>query len=126
MKFSALWLPSTLILCVATIPAAFAQEEAASTEVIETCPMPERPSIPNGLKSSEEEMIAAQQGIKDYIAKGEAVLVCLDELRASWGETATEEQLQINLLFYNKMVDEMTSTGELFNSAVRAYKGRNE
>ena len=126
MKFSALGLPFTLILCVATIPAALAQDEAASTEVIETCPMPERPSIPNGLKSDEEEMIAAQQGIKDYIAKGEAVLVCLDELKASWGETATEEQLQINLLFYNKMVDEMTSTGELFNSAVRAYKGRNE
>ena len=126
MKFPALWLPLTLILCVASIPAAFAQDQAASTEVIETCPMPEKPSIPNGLKSSEEEMLAAQRGIKDYMAKGEAVMSCLDELRLSWGETATEEQLQINNLFHNKMVDEMQSIGELFNSAVRAYKGRNQ
>ena len=70
-------------------------------------------------------MLEAQQGIKNYIAKGEAVLACLDGLRTSWGETPTEEQLQINELFYNKMVDEMQAVGELFNSAVRAYKGRN-
>ncbi len=126
MKFPALWLPFTLILCVASIPAAFAQGEAASTEVIETCPLPEKPSIPNGLKSTEEEMLEAQRGIMDYIAKGEAVLACLDQLSQSWGENATEEQLQINNLFHNKMVDEMQSIGELFNSAVRAYKGRNE
>ncbi|MCY4155229.1 MAG: hypothetical protein OXF58_07885 [Gammaproteobacteria bacterium] len=126
MKSPVLYVSCAVMLSILSAPAVQAQAEAASTEVIETCPMPERPSIPNGLKSSEEEMIAAQRGIKDYIAKGEAVLKCLDDLRAGWGEAATEEQLQINLLFYNKMVDEMTSTGELFNSAVRAYKGRNE
>ena len=126
MKLAALYLSCSLILGIAPVQVALAQADAASTEVIETCPMPERPSIPNGLKSNEEEMIEAQKGIKDYIAKGEAVLVCLDGLRESWGETVTEEQSQINMLFYNKMVDEMTSTGELFNSAVRAYKGRNQ
>ena len=126
MKLAALYLSCSLILGIAPVQVALAQADSASTEVIETCPMPERPSIPNGLKSSEEEMIEAQKGIKDYITKGDAVLACLDGLRESWGETATEEQLQINMLFYNKMVDEMTSTGELFNSAVRAYKGRNQ
>ena len=126
MKFSALWLPFTLIICIASMQPTLVLADSASSEVIETCPMPEKPSIPNGLKSSEEEMLAAQQGIKDYIAKGQAVLVCLDELAQSWGETATEEQLQINNLFHNKMVDEMQSIGELFNSAVRAYKGRNQ
>ena len=126
MKFSALWLPFTLIICIASMQSTLVLADSASSEVIETCPMPEKPSIPNGLKSSEDEMLAAQQGIKDYIAKGQAVLVCLDELAQSWGETATEEQLQINNLFHNKMVDEMQSIGELFNSAVRAYKGRNQ
>ena len=126
MKFSALWLPFTLIICIASMQSAPVLAESASSEVIETCPMPEKPSIPNGLKSSEEDMLAAQRGIKDYMARGEAVLVCLDELAQSWGETATEEQLQINNLFHNKMVDEMQSIGELFNSAVRAYKGRNQ
>lgn len=126
MKFPALWLPFTLIICIASMQSTLVLADSASSEVIETCPMPEKPSIPNGLKSSEEEMLAAQRGIKDYMTKGEAVLACLDGLAQSWGETATEEQLQINNLFHNKMVDEMQSIGELFNSAVRAYKGRNQ
>lgn len=125
MKLSALCSACLLIFGIASVQVALAQAESASTEVIETCPLPEKPSIPNGLKASEEEMLAAQRGIKDYIAKGEAVLACLDGLRQSWGETASEEQIQINDLFHNKMVDEMQAVGELFNSAVRAYKGRN-
>lgn len=126
MKLSALWLPFALVICIASMQVTLVRGDSASTEVIETCPMPEKPSIPNGLKSTEEEMLVAQRGIKDYITKGEAVLACLDGLRQSWGDTATEEQLQINNLFHNKMVDEMQAIGELFNSAVRAYKGRNE
>ena len=126
MKLSTLCLSCFLMCGIAFMPAASVHAESASSEVIETCPMPEKPSIPNGLKSTEEEMLEAQRNIKDYIAKGEAVMTCLDELRLSWGETATEEQRQINTLFYNKMADEMQATGELFNSAVRAYKGRNE
>lgn len=125
MKLSALCSACLLIFGIVSAQSALAQAEAASTEVIETCPLPEKPSIPNGLKASEEDMLDAQRGIKDYITKGEAVLACLDGLRQSWGETATEEQIQINDLFHNKMVDEMQAVGELFNSAVRAYKGRN-
>ena len=125
MKLSALCSAFLLIFGIVSAQTVLAQAEAASTEVIETCPLPEKPSIPNGLKAGEEDMLEAQQGIKDYIAQGDAVLACLDGLRQSWGETPTEEQLQINELFYNKMVDEMQAVGELFNSAVRAYKGRN-
>lgn len=105
-------------------PAALAQTEAASTEVIEKCPLPEKPSIPNGRTATEQEMLETQQNIKAYIEKGNAVLACLDELATGWGEAATEEQTQINTLFHNKMVDDMQAVGELFNSAVRAYKGK--
>lgn len=105
-------------------PAALAQTESASTEVIENCPLPEKPSIPNGRTATEQEMLETQGNIKAYIEKGNAVLTCLDELRTKWGEAATEEQLQINTLFHNKMVDDMQAVGELFNSAVRAYKGK--
>ena len=126
MKLSALCLSCLLIFGTATVQVALVQAESASSEVIETCPLPEKPSIPNGLKSTEEEMLEAQRGIKDYIAKGENVLACLDGLKQSWGETVSEEQLQINDLFHNKMVDEMQAISELFNSAVRAYKGRRQ
>lgn len=105
-------------------PAALAQTEAASTEVIEKCPLPEKPSIPNGRTATEQEMLETQRNIKAYMDKGNAVLTCLDELSTSWGEAVTEEQTQINTLFHNKMVDDMQAVGELFNSAVRAYKGK--
>lgn len=105
-------------------PAALAQTEAASTEVIENCPLPEKPSVSNGRTATEQEMLETQRNIKAYIEKGNAVLACLDELRTQWGEAATEEQIQINTLFHNKMVDDMQAVGELFNAAVRAYKGK--
>ena len=126
MKLSVLYLSCCVIFSVLSAQAVFAQAEAASTEVIENCPLPEKPSIPNGLSASEEDMLAAQKGIKDFIAKGNAVLACLDVLQQGWGEAITEEQRQINDLFHNKMVDDMEAIGELFNSAVRAYKGRRE
>ena len=81
MKLSALCSACLLIFGIVSAQTVLAQVEAASTEVIETCPLPEKPSIPNGLKASEEDMLEAQQGIKNYIAKGEAVLACLDGLR---------------------------------------------
>lgn len=105
-------------------PAALAQTEAASTEVIENCPLPEKPSVPNGRTATEQEMLETQQSIKAYIEQGNAVLACLDGLTTQWGEAATEEQTQINTLFHNKMVDDMQAVGELFNAAVRAYKGK--
>ncbi len=126
MKLSVLYLSCHVIFSVLSAQIVFAQVEAASTEVIETCPLPEKPSILNGLSASEEDMLAAQKGIKDYIAKGNDVLACLDELKQGWGEAISEEQGQINDLFHNKMVDDMEAIGELFNSAVRAYKGRRE
>ena len=126
MKLSVLYLSCSVMFGISSVQAVYAQAESASTEVIETCPLPEKPSIPNGLKSTEEDMLEAQKNIKDYIAKGNAVLACLDELKETWGETASEEQQQINNLFYDKIVDDMEATGELFNSAVRAYKGRRE
>ncbi len=123
MKLPALY---CLIIFVGalSVQTVFAQAESASTEVIENCPLPEKPSIPNGRTSTEEEMLEAQKNMKAYMAKGEAVLTCLDGLRQGWGEAITPEQDQINTLFYNKIVDEMTSVGDLFNSAVRAYKGK--
>lgn len=125
MKPQALYLSCCAALG-ALAPGAAVQAGAASTEVIESCPMPEKPSIPNGLRATEEEMLAAQQNIQGYISKGNAVLACLDELKAGWGEDASPEQLQINDLFHDRMVDDMQTIGELFNSAVRAYKGKRE
>ena len=126
MKLSAFCLSCAVVTGIALIHAAPAQAEAISTELIEQCPIPALPSIPNGMKATEEEMLAAQKIIKAYIAEAEETLACLDAIRLEWGEEASAEQLEINNLFYDKQVEDMQATGELFNSAVRAFKGRQQ
>ena len=86
--------------------------------------MPEKPNIPNGRTSTERQMIKAQTKMKAYMAAGNEALDCLTELEASWGDTASDEQIAILVLFHNKIVDEMEAIADLFNSAVRAFKGR--
>lgn len=126
MKLPSFCLPCLIAVAVALPHAALVQAESASAELLEKCPMPTLPSIPNGMNSTEAEMLAAQQEIKAYIAAAEATLGCLDTLRQEWGEAAGAERIEINNLFYDKLVEQMRTTGELFNSAVRAFKGRQQ
>ena len=120
---------ATLMLLVIALffVAAVAEEtatESASGEVMQKCKYPTRPDIPNGRDATEEEMIGAQKVLKDYLAGGDGYLACLDQVSQGWGETATEEQKAVIVIFHNRMVDEMQSTADLFNQSVRAFKGK--
>jgi hypothetical protein len=117
--FVALILPLAL-----TCPAIFAQSESISGEVMKACSPPEKPEIPNGRTASEDDMLAAQRQLKSYLADGEAYTACLKELERGWGDASTEERRAVIVIFHNRMVDEMHATGDMFNQAVRAYKGR--
>jgi hypothetical protein len=103
---------------------AFAQSESASGEVTEKCKMGEKPAIPNGRTATEEEMLNAQRALKAYLAKGDEFMACLKQVEAGWGPDATEEQKAVIVIFHNRSVDEMQATADLFNQAVRAFKGR--
>ena len=98
--------------------------ESASGEVMQKCKYPTRPEIPNGRNATEDEMIGAQKSLKDYLASGDGYLACLDQVSQGWGETATEEQKAVIVIFHNRMVDEMQATADLFNQSVRAFKGK--
>ncbi len=96
-----------------------------SGQIVEKCgAAPEQPAVPNGRQASEEEMIAAQKALKAFIANGEDYIKCLDELEGSWGEEATEEQRAMIVMFHNKIVDDQQAIADLFNAAVRAFKGK--
>lgn len=88
------------------------------------CVFPSKPQIPNGRTASEEEMIAAQKKIKAYMNGGSGYIDCLKKLESSWGEDVTDEQRQVIVIFHNKVVDDMEGVADLFNQAVRAFKGR--
>lgn len=117
------WLAPTL---AEEAPPSMTEEEITSTsgEILRSCPSPEKPNIPNGRTASEQDMLQAQAKMKDYMERGNQVLECLNQLEASWGEDAAAEQREILVVFHNRMVEEMEAIAELFNSAVRAYKGR--
>ena len=121
MKTKTLILP--LILGIMIAPTGFAQ--GAAGEVSSNCPAPTAPSIPDGRNSSEAEMIDAQGNMKSFIADGNAYLECLARLEKKWGNGASNDQKTLVVTLHNKMVDEMNTVADLFNAAVRAFKGRN-
>lgn len=127
-----------LLLCTAAATAddqnqaqTQAQQEAemksVSGQILKTCkqaPTSEKPSIPNGMQASKDDMISAMNAVKAYNAKGYAYLSCLDKLQASWGKDVTPTQKEIIAIFHNRVVKDMQDVAELFNQALRAYKGR--
>ncbi len=97
--------------------------KARASELNQSCSYPEKPSIPDGRNSTEEEMIEAQKKMKAFIADGNEYIACLEEVEKSWGEDATEDERALVVVLHNKAVDEMKSVADMFNSAVRAFKG---
>lgn len=90
-----------------------------------SCPYPAAiEELPTGKTESQEEMIAAQKSVKDYVKSMEDYLACIDEAVAALGVEASEEQLLMRDKRHNAAVVEMEATAEKFNVAVRAYKER--
>ena len=93
------------------------------------CVYPDQPQGVDGSTASEAQMLNFQKEMKDYLAKGNAFLECLDKEEAQVSDNATEEQLEEFKAritqTYNAVVDEMNSIADLFNTALRAYKAQN-
>ncbi len=121
MKFITLLLTFALSF---SLPLVTFSDESASGEVSGKCKYPRQPEIPNGRTASEAELIAAQKNMKAYLAEGEEYIACITRVEKSWGEEASDDQRAIIVLFNNKVVDDMQAVADLFNSAVRAYKGK--
>ena len=115
-----------LIISVAFFTSALAQDaESVSGEILASCTYPkDRPSIPNGKTSTEEELLATQKLMKAYLAKGDEFLACLDHEQENWSEDEKKEKESFIVLFHNRMVDDMNEIADLFNTSVRAFKGR--
>lgn len=112
------------VLTVVFSPAGFAQDESVSGEVSQKCPVPNKPSIPDGKNSTEDEMINAQGHMKTYISQGNGYLECLAKIEKDWGPSASQSKKELIIIFHNKMVDDMNHVADMFNSAVRAFKGK--
>lgn len=95
------------------------------------CVYPTKPQIVNGSSATEAEMIASQKEMKDFLALSNEFLTCLDKeagLMVKPGAT-DDQKKQFKAMVdsaHNAAVDEMNAVAELFNSALRAYKGKNQ
>lgn len=98
--------------------------QARAKEVNAACEYPDKPSIPDGRGSTKDEMLQAQSRMKSFISAGNDYIDCLDKLEQSWGDDAADSDHALIVVLHNKAVDDMQSVADLFNSAVRAFKGK--
>lgn len=123
---------SITALCVnlAIAAAATAADTSTPTDsitgvVLQQCgKLPATPTLPNGNTATEQELVAAMKDVKAYQASVAEYRACLDRISA--GLTAEDDSPDKTLLvsLHNRTVDDETQVGDLFNSAVRAFKGR--
>jgi hypothetical protein len=77
----------------------------------DTCHAPSAPSnFPEPVTATEQDILAAQQSVKQYLTDMEATLKCFD---AAHNDSA-----------HNMAVDDMQKTASKFNSVLRAYRAR--
>ena len=99
------------------------------------CIYPEAPgALPDGNTASQEEMVTAMQGLKDYDAAVTAYLSCLEMETstqiAEAGEELTEEQVTqikaIQVKKHNAAVEALETRASQFNEQVRIFKDRDK
>ena len=97
------------------------------------CDYPERPAIPDGESASRDEMLAASGQIKEYLAKVDEFLNCIeDEEKAAIAamEEPSDEEIQRRTEMLDKRFEaaneEKALVGEMFNQQVRAYNEKRE
>ncbi len=88
------------------------------------CDTPVQPGTPDGAKATMEDMVAAQQAMKSFLANGDVYLECLTSAEANFGAELTPEQRASLVASHNDMVEAMEGIASKFNEAVRAYKAR--
>lgn len=86
------------------------------------CVAPSEPSIPNGAKSSTEEMIGGQKDVKAYMSVAESYLECLKAQEKMQADTLTEEQKVKMVDLHNKAVEKMETLAANWNKELKAYK----
>jgi hypothetical protein len=80
------------------------------------------PEIPAGATATEEQMLAAQKSVKEYVSQMEAYMACLDQESAALGDTITEAQKHVHAQKHNAAIDAMEGIADKYNAEVRAYQ----
>ena len=121
------WLIAFTLLCGLSANT-YAQDKL---EFSGNCKYPAKPAIVNGNTATEAEMIASKKDLDAYVAGAQEFLGCLDkEESVAVKPDSTDDQKKVFKAMvdsaYNAAVDDMNASAELFNAALRAFKGRSK
>ncbi len=89
------------------------------------CEQPPIVAVPQGESASLDELLAAQEDIKSYMAAMEEYLACVNEEIEAAGEDAPAQFRSLMARRNNTAVDEMETVAAAFNEQVRAYREAN-
>lgn len=95
---------------------------AIAEEVNAACATPTGPEIPDGNTATEDAMVSTQQALKAYIENGNTYLGCLEEVETGWGEEISDNQAAVVNFLYNRMVSDLQTRAQAFNTALGVYR----
>lgn len=82
------------------------------------------PGIPDGAVAAEEALAEASGDVRNFVAKTQDYLACLEHHEASLGAEITDEQRAEIVTTYNAAVESMQAVADDFNEQVRRYRER--
>jgi cyclophilin family peptidyl-prolyl cis-trans isomerase len=101
---------------------AAATDSAMTAQLLAVCAPPAVPALPDASSVSEQEMLASQRQVREFVAAAEAYLACLarviddEERRAGLRNVAVEE--------HNRIVAAMEEIAAGFNEQIRIFRAR--
>lgn len=88
------------------------------------CEIPDNVVVPEDANETEEQMLAVQKVVVQYMDSMEAYLECIELEDQALGEEKTDEQAVANVQKHNEAVDAMETVAAQYNEQVKAFKSR--
>jgi len=89
------------------------------------CEAPSPVAMPDGSKSTRDQMLAAQAQVKAYQASMNEFIACIDSELDAQGEKAPDEFKSLMVSRHNAAVAEMEAAAAAFNEQLRAFRAAN-
>ena len=89
------------------------------------CEAPSPVAMPDGSKSTRDQMLAAQAQVKAYQASMNEFIACIDSELDAQGEKAPDEFKSLMVSRHNAAVAEMEGVAAAFNDQIKAYRAAN-
>jgi cyclophilin family peptidyl-prolyl cis-trans isomerase len=107
---------------VALYREAVPENQPSPARLIEDCEPPKAPPIPDGATATEDEMLAAQTQIRNFVSDGNRYLTCLGQVVDDQSRSVEDRNAAIGE--HNRMVDAMEKAAADFNAQIHAFKTR--